>query len=218
MALTLNQATQEVRDQLNEAQAVFWSDTMIQNWIKEGVRLVAGKGLINEADDTITLVASQLSYTSADESWIADCIEPYSVLYNDGSSNYKAIIKVNPRELGNVATFTAGDPKYYCFFNRTFYVWPLTTAARVSAGGTLTVLYGAETDDITALKDEFQHLPILYATAKAKQRDRAYQEAGALLSQFFQELSFERSDKFQREEDSLDQFRIKATGGKRGAA
>lgn len=216
MALTLTEATQEARDHLNEAQATFWTDSMLQNWIKEGCRIISSKGFSHENDDSITLVANQLSYTSSDHAWIGNCIEPYAAYYNDASNNYKGLIKVKPHELGNVATFTAGDPKYYTFFNRTFYVWPLTTAAIVTAGGTIMVLYAGETDDITALKDEYQHLAINYSVAKAKMRDRAYGEASALMSQFFQELQFERADKWKREEDSLDMFRIKAKGGQRG--
>jgi hypothetical protein len=216
MALTLVQATADVRDHLNEATAVFWTDAQIQSWIQEGTRIVAGNAFSVEADDSITLVANQLSYTSSDHSWIGDCIEPYSAYYDDQSNNFKGLIKVHPRELGNVATFTAGDPKYYCLHNRTIYVWPLTTAAIVTAGGTIMVLYAKETDDITELKDEHQHLPVTYAAAKCKQRDRAYAEANALLQLFYQELNFERADKHQREEDSLDMFKIKGRGGQRG--
>jgi hypothetical protein len=216
MALTLANATTEARDHLNEASAVFWSDAQLQRWIQEGTRIVSSKALAVEADDSITLVANQLLYTSSDHSWIGDCMEPYAAYYDDGSNTYKGLIKVHPRELGNVATFTAGDPKYYCLHNRSIYIWPLTTAAIVTAGGTVMVLYGKETDDITELKDEFQHMPITYAVAKAKMRDRAYSEAGVLMSQFFQELNFERGDKHQREEDSLDMFKIKGRGGARG--
>lgn len=219
MALTLVDATTEVRDHLNEASAVFWSDAQLQRWIKEGTRIVASKVLACEADDSCTLIANNLIYnssTGAGYTWIADCIEPYAAYYDDASNNYKGLIKVHPRELGNVATFTAGDPKYYCLHNRNLYIWPLTTAAIVTAGGLVMFLYAKETDDITELKDEFQHLSITYAVAKAKQRDRAYGEAGMLMSQFFQELNFERGDKHNREEDSLDMFRIKGRGGTRG--
>jgi hypothetical protein len=165
MALTLANATTEARDHLNEASAVFWSDAQLQRWIQEGTRIVASKALACEADDSITLIADTLLYTSATGAgytWIGDCMEPYAAYYDDGSNTYKGLIKVHPRELGNVATFTAGDPKYYCLHNRSIYIWPLTTAAIVTAGGTVMVLYGKETDDITELKDEFQHMPITY--------------------------------------------------------
>jgi hypothetical protein len=212
MALTLAQVTTEVRDHLNEATAVFWSDAQLQKWIQEGTRIVSGKAMSVEADDSITLVANQLLYTSSDESWIADCVEPYAAYYDDQSNVYKGLIKIHVREIGNVATFTSGDPKYYCMHNRSIYIFPLTTAAIVTAGGTVMVLYGKETDDVTELKDEHQHLPILYAVAKARMRDRAYSESTSLLSLFYQELNFERSDKHDREVDDLESFKIQKGG------
>jgi hypothetical protein len=216
MALTLANAITEARDHLNEATAVFWSDAQLTKWIQEGTRVVSSKALAVEADDSITLIANQLLYTSADGAgytWIADCIEPYAAYYDDGSNGYKGIIKVHPREIGNVATFTSGDPKYYCIHNRSIYIWPLTTAAIVTAGGTVMVLYSKETDDITELKDEYQHLAINYAVAKAKFRDRAFGEAASIINQVYQELNFERKDKHAREVDELSMFNVKGSRG-----
>jgi hypothetical protein len=211
MALTLSQAITEARDHLNEASAVFWSDSQLTKWIQEGTRIVAAKALCVEADDSVTLIANTLLYnssTGAGYTWIADCIEPYAAYYDDASNNYKGLIKVHPRELGNVATFTAGSPKYYCLHNRNLYIWPLTTAAIVTAGGVVMFLYAKETDDITELKDEHQHLAINYAVGKAKMRDRAFGESSALINQVYQELQFARADKHDREVDTLDMFKI----------
>lgn len=212
MALTLAEATDEVRDMLNEPNATFWSDAEIQQWIKEGTRVLSSKGLLVEADDDITLVANQLFYTSSDAAWIGDALEAYAAIYDDQSNNYKGLVKITPKQLGNVATFTSGDPKYYCFFNRTFYIWPLTTAAIVTAGGTVRVLYGKETDDITELHDEYQHLPIMYACSKCKQKDQKFAEANAFMTMFYQELNFERADKFERETDGINEMKLSARG------
>jgi hypothetical protein len=214
MALSLANAITEVRDALNEATASTWSDAQITKWIQEGSRIFSSKTLLVEADDTITLVANQLSYVSSDEAWIGDCLEPYSAYYDDQSNNYKGLIKVHPRQLGNLALKESGPPKYFCLHNRRIYIWPLTTAAIVTAGGTVEVLYAAETDDITAIGDEYQHLPIIYAAAKCKQRDEKYGDASSLLGQFYNEINFERADKHEREADSLDKFKIPMRGGR----
>jgi hypothetical protein len=214
MALTLADATTEVRDLLNEATAVFWSDAQIQKWLKEGVRLFSSKTLmVEDTQDIDPLVASQLSYSSSDETWIGDIIEPYAAIYYDGTSRYKGLIKVHPRQIGNLALGTAGPPKYYTMHDRKIYIFPLTSATEVAAGAKITFLYAMETDDITAITDEYQHLPIIYAAAKAKQRDMKFAEATALMSQFFQEVAFERADKHAREVDSLDKFKIPGRGG-----
>jgi len=217
MALTETTATIEVRDALNEATAVFWTDAQILKWIKEGCRIFSSKTLMVEAEDTITLVANQLSYSSSDESWIATCLEPYAAIYNDSSTTYKGLLKSNPRKLGNVATFTAGVPKYYSLHNRKIYLWPLTTAALVTGGSIVTILYAKYTEDIADISDDFQHLPLIYASAKCKQKDQKFAESNALMAQFYNELNFERSDKHAREEDSRDMFKTKARGGQRGA-
>jgi hypothetical protein len=214
MALTLANAITEVRDNLNETTAVFWSDAQITKWIQEGVRTFASKTLmIEDTQDLDPLVAGQLSYSVLDETWIGDVMEIYSALYYDGTSAWKGLIKVHPRQLGNLATRTAGVTKYYCLHDRKIYLWPVPNAAVVTANAKIQFLYSTETDNITEMTDEYQHLPIIYATAKAKQRDQKYGEASALLSQFMQEITFERQDKHSREVDSLDKFKIPAKGG-----
>jgi len=218
MSLTLSNAITEVRYVLNEASPAFWTDAEITAWIQEGVRIVASKTLMAEADETISpLIADQLSYSSSDETWIGNMIEPYAAIYDDGSNNFKGLIKVHPRQLGNVATFASGAPKYYCLHDRKLFVWPLSSAA-VAAAGSLRVLYATETDDITDLTDEFQHLPITYATSKAKQKDQKFAEANALMAQFLNDTNFERADKHVRETDSVESFRIPRRGGGQGAA
>lgn len=214
MALTLSDAVTRVRSNVNEAIAAYWSDTEIENWIKEGVKSFSSKSLLCEQIDVIDpMIASTLYYDSGDETWIADVLEIYSVLYFDGTSTYKGLVKVHPRQIGNLATRTAGPSKYYCQHKRNLFVMPMVSATEVAAGATLTVLYAKETDDITELADEYQHIPVLYATAKAYQKDEKWNAAGVLMTQFFQESSFERGDKHSREIDSLDKFKIPVQGG-----
>lgn len=211
MALTLSDAITEIRDNLNEATAAFWTDAQLTKWIKEGVRNFSTKTLlVEDTQDIDPLIANQLSYSSGDETWIADIIEPYAAIYNDGSTppNYKGLIKIHPRQIGNLALGAEGPPKYYCLFNRMMYIFPMTTAAVVAAGGKITMLFSKETDDITVLADEFQHLPIIYATAKAKQKDQKFAEAAALMQQYMMETSFERQDKHARESDTIEDFRV----------
>jgi hypothetical protein len=213
MSLSLANAITEVRDILNETAALFWTDAQITKWIQEGCRVFSSKTLLVE--DTQVLdppIANKLVYTASDETWIGDVLEIYAAIYDDGAQGYKGLVKVHPRQIGNLATRTAGPPKYYCFFDRSIYIWPLPSAAVVTSGQ-ISFLFAKETDDITALEDEYQHLPIIYATAKAKQMDQKFGEASSLLAQFYQELQFERNDKHARETDSLDKFKIPAKGG-----
>lgn len=214
MSLLLSDAITEVRDNLNEATAVFWSDAQLTKWIQEGVKTFSSKTLmVEDTQDLDPLIADQLYYDSTDEPWIGDLMEIYSALFWDGTSRWKGLIKVHPRQLGNLATQTSGPTKYYCLHDRKIYIWPLPNATVVAAGAKIQFLFSMVTDDITQMTDEYQHLPIIYATAKAKQRDQKFGEAAALLSQFMQEIAFERNDKHAREVDSLDKFKIPARGG-----
>jgi hypothetical protein len=217
MALTLANAITAVRDVLNEDTAVFWSDAEITRWIQEGTRDFSTKSLLVEGDDTITLVANQLTYAVGDHAFIANVLEPYACFYNDGLNNYSGIIKVHPRVFGNEATNTAGKTKYYSFFNRKIWIWPVANATVVAAGATLKLLYAKETDDITALSDEMQQIPIIYARAMAKYKDKQFSEGNVYMSQYLNFVGFERQDKHGRESDTLDMFKISAKGGQGGA-
>ena len=208
MSLTLANGITQVRAALNEVTASYWTDAEITFWIQEGCRVFSSKTLmVEDTQDIDPLVAAQLSYDSSDETWIADIIEPYSAIYFDGGSKYKGLIKIEPKMIGNLATFTSGSPKYYCMHDRSIYIFPLASAT-VAAAGSVTMLFSSITDDITVLTDEYQHLPIIYATAKAKQKDQSFGEAASLLAQFYQEVEFERKDKHTREKDSLDAFKV----------
>jgi hypothetical protein len=200
MALTLAQAVADVRQLLNEPTAVFWTDAQLEDWVKEGTRIIAAKTLAVEADDTISLVTDQLVYTSSDHPWIADCLEQYAAIYNGANDKYKGLQFIHPKQIGNLMTYTKGEPRYYSFHNRSFYIWPLPSSTY--NGATVNILYATETEDVTALKDEFQHLAILWSFAKAKEKDMKFQEAGALKGQFFQELQFVRADKTIRAPES----------------
>lgn len=214
MALTLVQATADVRQLLNEPTAVFWKDAEITDWLAEGTRIIAAKTLGVEADDDLTLVTNQLMYTTAngDGAWIDNCLEQYAAIYNDGSNKYKGLQFIHPKQIGNLMTYTAGEPRYYSFHNRSFYIWPLPSSSY--NGNVVSVLYAKETDDITELRDEHQHLAILWAFAKSKEKDMKFAEAQQLKTQFFQELNFTRSDKTVRGAEPTAAVKQGATGGR----
>ena len=216
MALSLANVILDVRYRLNEATAAFWTDAQITSWIQEGTRVVSSKGLLYETEVALTLVADQLSYTSTD---VLEIVHAYYTNAAGGAGNFKGLIKISPMKIGNLATSSAGIPKYYALWNRKTYIWPLPTAAVVTATGKVNLMCCKETDDITALADEYQHLAVVYAAACAKQKDEKFQEATNLFAQFYSDLAFEREDKINREEDAFGDFQIRGssapTGGQR---
>ena len=218
MSLSLSQAVTGVRSMLNEATSVFWSDTEIQTWIQEGCIDFSSKSLMVEDDDDITLVANQIIYDSSDAAFISTVLEPYAALYNDGSNNWKGLIKIQPRMIGNEATNKAGPSKNYALHNKKIYIWPAPTAAMVSAGATIRILYAKLTNDITVLTDEYQHIPMLYAKAMCLYKDRRFNDGNDMMALYSSFAGFERNDKHNRETDSLDMFKVRPRGGQNGAA
>jgi hypothetical protein len=217
MAIDITEAILQVRNFLNEPISVFWSDSELEDWIKEGCLDFSCKSLLVEAILTLPLVAGQIVYTSGDVAAIASILEPYACLYNDGLNNWKGIIKMHPRMIGNESVNTAGDPRYYALHHSSIYVWPAPTAAMVAASAYLSILHAKLTDSIVDIHDEYQRIPLLYAKAKAKYKDQKFAEANTLMTLYMSATSFERQDKHGREEDSLDMFKIKAKGGQQGA-
>lgn len=217
MAIDITEAVLRVRSFLNEPISVFWSDAELTDWVAEGCLDFSSKSLLIEDSLIIPLVAGQIVYTSADVAAIASLLEPYSCLYNDGLNNWKGIIKMHPRMIGNESVNTPGDPRYYALHHSSIYLWPVPTAAMVAAGAAITILYAKSTEDIADIHDEYQHIPLWYAKAKAKYKDQKFAEANALMTLYMSAASFERQDKHGREEDSLDMFKIKAKGGQQGA-
>jgi hypothetical protein len=197
MALSLVQATADVRQLLNEPSAVFWTDAEIQDWLAEGTGIVASKTHCVEQDDDLTLVTNQLIYTSSDHSFIGDMLVPYTAIYDNGSNKYKGLEVVHAKQIGNLLTFTAGAPRYIAFHNRSVYIWPLPSSS--TNGNTVSILYAKESTDITELTDEFQHLAILWAQLRAYEKDMKWQTANALKQQFYTELNFEKADKITRQ-------------------
>jgi len=212
MSLTAGQALTQVRNFLNEPVQVYWTDTEIANWIEEGCRDFSSKSLMIEDTMQVTLVTNQIQYTSSDVAALSTIIEPYSCLYNDGVNNWKGIIKMHPRMIGNEATNASGEPKYYALHHSSIYLWPPPSSTVVAGGAYLKILYAKVTSDIAIVHDEYQHLPIIYACAKCKYKDQKFAEGNALMTYYLNTTAFERQDKHSREEDSLDMFKIKPRG------
>jgi hypothetical protein len=139
-------------------------------------------------------------------------------LYNPGDGMYKGLIEIHPRVLGNEVMQSDGAPKYFALHNHALYVWPTPTAAMVTAGATIEILYSQVTNDITEIADEYQHVPLLYAAAMCKYKDHKFAEANSFLSIYNSFVQFERQDKYVRSENAMEEFKIPKQGGARGPA
>lgn len=207
MSYTLDQAVTQVRNLINEETADFWSDTEIQEWIKQATITLSTTLLSAESEDTITMVNGQFVYSSADEAWLANLVKTKAAYYTDDSGNVYGMQRIELDAFGHTQHFqNSGRPIHYYENNRKFYVWPKPAAAE--AGETITVLNSYETDDITNLRDEHQPLTFLYAASKAKSKDRQHQEAALYMTQFLNLVNFERGDKYDMGTEPSAEFRV----------
>ena len=205
MSYILSTSVTQVRSLINESSANFWSDTEIQNWIKEATIDVSSKLLSAESEDDITIVNGQWIYVFSDEAWLANLLKVKGCYYDAGSGAVKGLQRVDIQKMGHLQVAT-GVPKYFFENNRTFYIWPIPQAAH--AGKTITVLNAYETDDVTALRDEHQPLTFLYAAAKAKAKDRMFQESALYMAQYLNSINFERQDKYDMGVDPTTTFNL----------
>ncbi len=201
MSYTANQAVTQVRSIINESSASFWSDTEIGDWIKEATIDISSKLLCVETEDDLTLVADQWIYTD-----LTALLKIKGCYYNAGSGAIKGMQRKDIQDFGHLPV-SSGAPKYFYENNRNVYLWPIPSATE--AGNTVTVINSYETDDVTVLRDEHQPLTFLYAAAKAKAKDRMFQESALLMSQYLNTINFERQDKYDFGEDSIKNFAMK---------
>ena len=138
---------------------------------------------------------------------IADIVKISACLYDNGTYGYKGLTRIHPRMIEHLSAKEAGEPFYFWHFANKIGIWPLTTAAIVTAVGKVQLFYSAISYAITDLPPYYQSLAVLYAAAKAKIKDGKYASANQLFSIYLNALSFQRSDLYEPGVDSLDMLK-----------
>ena len=207
MAFTLTTATTEVRALLNESSASFWSDTEIENWIKQGCLDWTEKSLLLSKEDTITTSTSTYKYTTSGNSYIDDAILTMHAEYSN-----KALRRINYEQLrGHTQLALASDaaPQYYWdqYDGTTFTFYIAPTPSSTYNNKTITVTFACRTDDITEIPYEYQQAIFLYAYSKAKTKERQFQEAALAWQQYVNGINFARRDSLEKSPMPIDSFR-----------
>lgn len=209
MAFTLATSVTEVRALINEESASYWSDTEIQNWIKQGCLDWCEKSLLLVKEDTITLVNNQVQYTTSGNSYIDDAVRTLHAEYDN-----VALQRISYEQLrGHNALKLASDPGPKYYYDQydgttfTFYIGPKPSTTY--AGNTVTVMFACRTDDITQLPYEYQPIIFLYAASKAKVKERQWQESALLWQQYINNIIFSRQDSLELGQTPTEAYRIK---------
>lgn len=199
MAYTLAQLITEVRAVLNESTAAFYTDAQITQWLQQGARDIAMKTRCVEADSTIAVVATTLSYAfPTDAFWI------HSIL---NATTGISLIKIDPYKMGHITdTATAAVPIYWFAFNAKIYLTPIA-----SGSVTLTVLYSKTTEAVTDIPNEYRIELINYAASRALIRNQQAIEALALMNIYNNHVQFARRDVLERGVTAIDEITMPDT-------
>jgi len=138
---------------------------------------------------------------------IAKIAKVYSCSFDDGSYDYKGLQQIHPRMIKHLPAITAGEPLYYWHFGGRIGIWPLTSAAIVTASGVIQVFFSQVSYAITDLPHYYQSLPVMYAAAKAKIKDQKYASANQMFAMYLNALAYQRSDLHDRGSDSNDMMK-----------
>jgi len=82
---------------------------------------------------------------------IADIVKISACLYDNGTYGYKGLTRIHPRMIEHLSAKEAGEPFYFWHFANKIGIWPLTTAAIVTAVGKVQLFYSAISYAITDL-------------------------------------------------------------------
>jgi hypothetical protein len=204
MAMTLAQVRTEVRAVLNEPTAAFWSDTEIDNWLKQASILLSSTGCV-ETTATVALSASTIEYAAPTTFANPNPTSSGLIAISSASLNDISLVKVQHKQFGHItADVTGNTPRYWAHFGQRVFFYPVGSGA----SGTIDLLCHVESDDVTDIPDAWQPLAIAYAAGKAKQKDGRFLEAQTLFAEVRQILVFLRNDLLERGVDSKQSMTI----------
>ena len=209
MAFTITTATTEVRAIINEAIASYWSDTEIVSWIKQGCLDWCEKTLLLTQEDTITLSTNTYKYTSSTNSHIDNAIRTLHAEHKGRA--LKRLTYEEMRGHNQMSMATNEDPEYFYdkYSGLTFTLYIGDTPSVEQNGDSVSVIFALRSDDITKIQYEHQPTIFNYAAAKAKMKERQWQEAQLLWQIYLNNIAFSRKDKLEIPTQSFDQFKEK---------
>lgn len=203
MSLTLANVIDEVQALMSDPAGSIFTDSLVTNWIKQGVIDITTKALCYELkSNTTALVDGQMEYTVP-----TGCLKIYNAYIHQGADvSMKGLVKINPKSIFHLTRVESGEPEHWYEFAGKVGVHPVFATG--GARDTLGLHYSAVTDNVTLIPDLYQPLAILFATHKAKMMDRKPGQAAQLYQQYLNSLMFHRQDLYERISDAQDDFRI----------
>jgi len=224
--------TYMVRSLFNEPTASSISDAEILVWIDQAAADIATKtNLLETSSILFTLATGTTEYAIGESQTIdiADDFKIFSALYlgaaNEtpaaGHANAKALLKIHPRMITNVATATAGPPRFWYTTDSIISTEKTVIGVRPEPtssenGHVVKLFYYQNINDyFLAASTSTYYLPewlqpyvAWYAYAKCLERDRKPMQARQYMSIFENFIAFHRNDVSIEPVDSKDMMMV----------
>lgn len=200
---SLADALLAVRSIIREPTAIFWTDTQLNNLIKEGVVDVCAKTLCYELIDNSTpIVNNVIEYSQP-----SDCIKVRTCQFYDSQSSpvsYRGLKKINPKMMAYTDPKDDGNPYHWYNFGEKVGIYPVP--AGMNASDRLVIYYSATTETITTIPAKYREFAVNYAATMALLKRRKNQAAVSLYTIYLNSVKFARLDLSRMEVDSKDMF------------
>jgi hypothetical protein len=183
-------ARTQVRSLIGESSASFWTDTELDNWIKEGTEIISSRALCLQDTDTFLLVTSQYEYTDLvtnGAAGVTDIVKVWGAIYLNPDDEYIGLKRVEPFQISNLPLMKAGPPKYYYHFDDKIGILPLPTSGQ--NGDSVKIYFSKQSQTIGDLPNEYQALTIWFCASQAYKKEHRYTESDKFYQMFLEELN-----------------------------
>ena len=191
-------ALTQVRSIIGESSESFWSDTEINNWVKEATENISAKALCIQDSDTFPLVTDQYDYTdlvTGGAAGVTDITKVWGAIYLNPDDEYIGLKRIEPFLLTTLPHMAAGPPQYYYHFDDKIGIFPLPTSGE--NGDSVKIYFSKQSQTIGDLPNEYQLLTIWYAVAMAFKKEHRNAEADKFYAMYLETLNALKQELYQ---------------------
>ena len=187
---TATTARTQVRALLDEATASFWSDTEIDNWIKEATENISARALCIQDTDTFLLATSQYEYTDLvtdGAAGVTEIVKVWGAIYLNPDDEYIGLKRIEAFQIADLPHMKSGPPVYYYHFDDKIGIFPLPASGQ--NGDSVKIYFSIQSQTIGDLPNEYQALTFLYAASMAYKKEHRYAESDKFYQMYLEELN-----------------------------
>jgi len=192
---TVATAREQVRNLLSERSNGYFTDTEIDNWVKEAVEDVSTRTECVQVSDTIALVTGQYEYaTTVGSVSVVDIINVSGMVYvvsTDITGNtlqdYIGLRRISTEEIASLPMIESGPPRYFYHYADKIGILPVPTATENAQ--VVRAYFSKQSQTIGDLPNQYQSLTFWYAAAMAYKKQGKVDDANKMMELYLQKIS-----------------------------